>query len=42
MKFFFPRGATIRTLRPRLVDAVDDPELVADLKRRVRQASAYA
>lgn len=41
MKFFFPRGATVRTLRPRLVDAVDDPDLVADLKRRVRQASAY-
>lgn len=41
MRFFFPRGATVRTLRPRLVDALDAPELIADFKRRVRQACAY-
>ena len=29
MKVFSPRGAAIRTLRPLLVDAVDDPELIA-------------
>lgn len=41
MRVFFPRGAFVRTLRPRIVDAVDDPELLKDFKRRVRQASVY-
>ncbi len=30
MKFFFPQGATVRPLRPRLVDVLDDRELIAD------------
>jgi hypothetical protein len=32
----------VRLLRPRLVGAVDDPEMIADFLRRVRQASLYA
>jgi Putative DNA-binding domain len=41
LKYFFPRGAAVRTLRPRLVEAVDDPELMHHFKRQVRQASVY-
>ena len=41
MRIFFPRGSFVRTLRPKLVDGLDDPELIEDFKRRVRQASAY-
>lgn len=38
---WFPNASTIRTLRPLLVTDVDDPELIADFTRRVRQASRY-
>lgn len=41
LKAFFPRTASVRTLRPRLVDTVDDPELIADFKRRVKQATVW-
>jgi hypothetical protein len=41
LKVFFPRTASVRTLRPRIVDAVDDPELISDFKRRVKQASVW-
>lgn len=41
LKVFFPRTAFVRTLRPRLVEAVDDPELIADFKRRVKQATVW-
>lgn len=31
----------VRMLRPRIVATVDDPELISDFQRRVRQASLY-
>lgn len=41
LKVFFPRTASVRTLRPRLLDTVDDPELLADFVRRVKQATVW-
>lgn len=41
MKVFFPRSSYVRTLRPRVVDALDDPELVGDFQRRVKQATVW-
>jgi hypothetical protein len=41
MRIFFPRTASVRTLRPRIVDSVDDPELIFDFKRRVKQATVW-
>lgn len=38
---WFPNTSIVRTLRPRLVQDVDDPVMVADFLRRVRQASRY-
>lgn len=38
---WFPRTSVVRTLRPKLVDAVDDPELIADFQRRVQQATVW-
>lgn len=38
---WFPRTSTLRTLRPSLVDAVDDPGLIADFLRRVKQATVW-
>ena len=38
---WFKGISTVRTLRPRLIEAVDDPELVGEFLRRVRQASVY-
>lgn len=40
-KAWFPRTTIVRTLRPRLVDTVDDPELIADFQRRVQQATVW-
>ena len=39
---WFPNTTTVRTLRPRLVAAVDEPDLVAEFLRRVRQATIGA
>jgi hypothetical protein len=36
---WFPRMSVVRTLRPRLADAVDDPELIANFQRRVQRAT---
>ena len=41
MQTYFPRTASVRTLRPRLVDAIDDAELLADFERRVKQATVW-
>lgn len=41
LKVYFPRTASVRTLRPRLVETVYDPELIADFKRRVKQATVW-
>jgi hypothetical protein len=38
---WFPRTSVIRTLRPKLVDSVDDPDLIADFERRVQQATVW-
>lgn len=38
---WFKGMSTVRTLRPRLVEAVDDPEQVGDFLRRVRQATVF-
>ncbi len=38
---WFRNLSAVRMLRPRLVGKVDDPELIADFLRRVRQASLY-
>jgi hypothetical protein len=38
---WFPRASAVRTLRPRLVASIDDPELIADFKRRVKQSTVW-
>jgi len=38
---WFPRTSVVRTLRPRLVQSLDEPEFVDDFLSRVRQASLY-
>lgn len=38
---WFKHTTIVRTLRPRLVSSIDDPELVEGFLRQVRQASAY-
>lgn len=38
---WFPNVSTVRTLRPRVVQDVDDSELIADFLRRVRQATVF-
>lgn len=38
---WFKQITTIRTLRPRLVSYIDDPELIDGFLRQVRQASLY-
>lgn len=38
---WFPRTSVVRTLRPKLVDSVDDPDLIADFERRVQQATVW-
>lgn len=38
---WFPRTSVIRTLRPKIVDTVDDPDFIADFQRRVQQATVW-
>nr|GLK21661.1 hypothetical protein GCM10017606_24880 [Microbacterium terregens] len=38
---WFPNTSAVRTLRPRIVQDIDDEELVSGFLRRVRQASVY-
>ena len=39
---WFSKATTVRTLRPKLVTAVDDPNLVAEFLRKVKQATILA
>lgn len=38
---WFPRASVVRTLRPRIVGSLDEPTLIDDFLRKVRQSSIF-